>query len=441
MELISQPRPLRSAAYPWLVVGLLWVVSLLNYLDRLMITTMRDPIQAQIHAPDESRMSDAHFGLLTSVFLWTYAAASPLGGFLADRVGRRGIIIASLFFWSAATLFTGQAYTLNQMLWARALMGLSEACYIPAALALITDYHRGPTRSLATGLNISGIYAGAALGGLGGFLAERFGWRFGFHLFGGIGIAYCAVLLFTLRDAAQLVNEPLANSQQRVEPRRDFLGVIASLLSNPAFLVLLLLNVLVGVVNWSVYGWMPTFLKTHFSLGLGAAGLSATAYIQIASFVGVLIAGMLADRWSRTNLRARAITPAIGYLLAGPGLILAASTGLLPLAIAGIAVFGLGRGAFDSNQMPLLRQLIDERFSATGYGLLNLIGTTAGGIMVYIGGALMDAQVDLARVFQVAGGALIVASLLLFAIPFPRSSRIASQPVERDTGAVARASA
>jgi MFS transporter, Spinster family, sphingosine-1-phosphate transporter len=419
MHRTDQHHSSRPAAYAWVVVGLLWVVSLLNYLDRLMITTMRDPIQAQIHGIEQSRMSDAQFGLLTSVFLWTYAAASPLGGFLADRVGRRGIIIASLFFWSAATFFTGQANTLNQMLLARVLMGLSEACYIPAALALIADYHRGPTRSLATGLNMSGIYAGAAMGGLGGYLAEQFGWRFGFRLFGAIGIAYCFVLLLGLRDAAPTEDEQPGPSDRSAVPKGDLLSVLSTLLTNPGFVTLMALNILVGVVNWSVYGWMPTFLKTQFSLGLGAAGLSATAYIQVASFVGVLVAGTLADRWSRTNLRARAITPAFGYILAGPFLILAASTNLLPLAIVAISVFGLGRGAFDSNQMPLLRQLIPERFSATGYGLLNLIGTTAGGVMVYVGGALMDAHVSLAHVFQTAGAGLIAAGVLLLVIPFP----------------------
>ncbi|HZZ41648.1 MAG TPA: MFS transporter [Tepidisphaeraceae bacterium] len=398
--------PSRPTSYAWLVVALLWVVALLNYLDRLMITTMRDPIRAEIP------MSEAQFGLLTAVFLWTYAATSPLGGFLADRVGRRGVIFASLIFWSVATCATGMATSLHQLLLARALMGVSEACYIPAALALIADYHPGSTRSLATGLHMAGIYTGAALGGVGGYVAESFGWRFGFRIFGGVGLAYGLFLLFVLHDAPRTADRDNHTSRSRTA----LWPAITGLFSRAGFWILLAVNLLVGMVNWAIYGWMPTFLKGRFHLGLGAAGLSATAYIQVASFGGVLAAGYLADRWSRTNRRARAITPAIGYVLAGPCLIAAASTHLFPLAIAGLIVFGLGRGAFDANQMPLLREIVPERYSATGYGFLNLISTAVGGVMIYVGGALLDAHVELNTIFQFAGVALLLAGVFLFLV-------------------------
>ena len=146
----------------WLVVGLLWFVALLNYLDRVMITTMRGSLTEAIP------MTDAQFGLLTSVFLWVYAVLSPFAGFLADRFSRSRVILWSLLAWSALTWLTGYAKTFEQLLVVRALMGVSEATYIPAALALITDYHRGPTRSLATGVHMTGISVGSGLGGLGG---------------------------------------------------------------------------------------------------------------------------------------------------------------------------------------------------------------------------------------------------------------------------------
>ena len=189
---MSTPTALHSRA--WLTVALLWVVGALNYLDRVMITTMRGSVV------EASPMTDAQVGLLTSVFLWVYAALSPFAGFLADRYSRSRVIIGSLLAWSAITWLTAHATTFGELLATRALMGISEACYIPAALALITDYHRTTTRSLATGVHMSGIMIGSGLGGLGGWIAERHGWSHAFSIFGLIGIGYAVVVAFFLRD-------------------------------------------------------------------------------------------------------------------------------------------------------------------------------------------------------------------------------------------------
>lgn len=389
----------------WLIVGLLWFVALLNYLDRLMITTMRDPIKAAIS------MTDAQFGLLTSIFLWVYGALSPFGGFLADRFSRSKVILGSLFVWSVVTWLTGHAKTFEQLLLARALMGVSEACYIPAALALIADYHRGPTRSLATGLHMSGVYAGAALGGVGGYIAESYGWRAGFYLFGIIGIVYALLLIAFLRDATH--EEPVAEAKS-IPSQVKVSTALLALFSVGGFWLLMSLNALVGIANWGINGWLPTYLREHFHLGLGEAGMSATAYIQIASFAGVLVGGAWADRWSRKNLHARSWVPALGYCVAGPCLFLSAISNTLPVAIAGLIVFGLGRGFFDANHMPILRQLVNERYSATGYGVLNFVSCAAGGIMIYVGGMMKDAKVNLSVVFQLSAAGLLLVGILLF---------------------------
>lgn len=397
----------------WLIVALLWPVAVLNYLDRLMITTMREPLVADV------AISDAQFGLLTSIFLWVYGALSPLGGYLADRFGRRRMILGSLMVWSIATWLTGQMEQFSGLLLARACMGCSEACYIPAALALIADSHRGSTRSLATGIHTSGIYTGAALGGLGGWVAERYGWRTAFAAFGGVGIVYAVALSLGLRfTLGDRQTAPAGDSAEALpEPQSVRLGdALRVLAASPGFRLLALANVLVSMSNWVLYGWLPTYMRDRFSLGLGAAGLSATVYLQAASLLGALAGGAWADAWSRKQPRARAWTPALGYLLAGPCLFAMASTDLLLLAVVGVIVFGLGRGFFDANQMPLLRQLIAARFSATGYGLLNLVGCLAGGAMVYLGGALQDAKIELAYLFQATAMGIVVAGGILFLI-------------------------
>lgn len=397
--------------YAWVVVGLLWFVALLNYFDRLQIASMRDPIKNSI------AMSDGQFGLLTSVFLWVYGILSPFGGYFADRYSRKKVIVISLLVWSAVTLWTGFVRNFPEMLIARAIMGISEACYIPAAVALITEYHKGKTRSLATGLHISGLYAGMALGGVGGYIADIWGWRYGFQMFGGVGVIYAVILLFILKDFPKNSSESKDIISEDVHEKGvSIAGSLRNLFGTGSFWILIIYNGAIGMSFWVIYSWLPTYLKEQFNLGLGKAGISATGFIQIASFIGVIIGGIIADRWSRTNIRGRLYMPVIGFTIGGPFLFLMASTNVFGIAIAGMLVFGLARGFHDANLMPVMCQVIDSRFRATGYGFLNFFSTIIGGIMVYVGGVLKDADISLSLVFRFSAVFLLIASWLLLAV-------------------------
>lgn len=394
-------------AYPWLLVAMLWIVAFLNYFDRILITSMRDPLVADFS------LTDAQFGLLTSVFLWSYGILSPLGGFLADKYSRKKMIIFSAMIWSAFTLWTGFASSFSELLIARAFMGISEACYIPAALALITDYHRTRTRSLATGLHMSGLYAGLALGGIGGYIAEWWGWRFGFQFFGLFGIIYSIGLIFFLKDR-KLQDENLITGEAKPRNGISIIESIRVLFNERSYIVILIFFCVNGVVNWLIYAWLPTFLKDHFHLNLGEAGMSATGYIQIGAFIGVILGGILADRWSRRNLRARLYVIIIGFSFGAPFLFLMSSTQLFAFAILGMLIYGLAKGFNDSNLMPVLCQVIDGRFIATGYGFLNFLSTIIGGIMVYWVGALKDAKIDLSIAYQIISVVMLLAAWSLF---------------------------
>jgi len=207
------------------VVALLFVVACLNYLDRVMLTTMRSSVVAAIP------MTDTQFGLLMSGFLQVYALMSPVGGFLADRISRSKVIVWSLFLWSAVTWMTSRATTFEELLATRILMGFGEACYIPAAVALISDYHRGVTRSLATGIHMTGISLGQALGGLGGVLAEKHEWSYAFSLFGIFGVLYGILRARILRDAPpDSVQGPVD-----VAPKAAFFEAIRSFFSSRSY--------------------------------------------------------------------------------------------------------------------------------------------------------------------------------------------------------------
>jgi predicted MFS family arabinose efflux permease len=353
-------------------------------------------------------MTDAQFGLLTSVFLWVYGLLSPFAGFLADRFNRSRLIVFSLLVWSLLTWLTGHARSFEELIVVRALMGLSEAAYLPAALALIADYHRGSTRSLATGIHMTGLSVGTGLAGIGGWVAERHGWSAAFDVFGIFGIAYAVGLMFVLRDPPRESGVVASNAEQ---PR---LGqALTSLFSSGSFLLLLAFWGLLALAGWAVMGWMPTFFKEQFKLDQGAAGISATSFLAVAMVVGKLVGGAWADRWSCTNDRARILVPAIGLFIAAPATLLVANTSVLAFAIAGLSIYGFMRVFSDANLMPILCQVSDSRYRATGYGVLNMFSCIVGGLTVYVGGALRDAQINVGTLFQCAAGGMLVCGVLM----------------------------
>ncbi|HEY4206199.1 MAG TPA: MFS transporter, partial [Puia sp.] len=186
----------KSKIYPWVVVGLLWIVGMLNYLDRQMLSTLRPAMQKDIG----ELASATNFGYLMGIFLWIYALMSPVAGVIADRVNRKWLIVMSLFVWSGVVFSMGYASSFRALYVLRAVMGVSEALYLPAALSLIADYHGNRTRALAIGIHMTGLYLGQALGGFGGTLAAARSWQSSFHLFGLVGVVYAGVVMLLLRD-------------------------------------------------------------------------------------------------------------------------------------------------------------------------------------------------------------------------------------------------
>jgi len=300
---------------------------------------------------------------------------------------------------------------------ARALMGVSEACYIPAALALIADYHPGLTRSRAVGVHQTGIYAGQILGGFAGYVADSpgHGWRWAFTMCGLIGVIYAMPLFAMLRNpirTAVAATAPTAKS-----------NVFHGLLTNRNFLLLVLYFTLPAIAGWVVRDWMPDILREKFSLGQGKAGVSAILFVQIAALGGALIGGALADRWSRVSARGRIFTSAIGTMLFLPALFSVGNAGTLAIAICGLIVFGLGWGFFDCNNMPILCQVARPEWRATGYGIMNLVSISCGGFGDWAFGALRDQHVPLNVIFGIFAGVALLSVLIVLLIK-PREGKL-----------------
>lgn len=398
----------------WLIVALLVPVALLNYLDRQMLATMKFSVMGDL--PDIQ--SEANWGRMLGQFKWVYAFLSPVGGYLADRYSRRLTICGSLFAWSAVTWWTGHASSYSELLTARTLMGISEAFYIPAALALIAEYHSGPTRSRAIGFHQMGIYCGVIIGGFSGYVATdpHLGWRWAFDVCGLVGMAYALPLLWLLRGAPRAANA-VTNT---ISP----FSAAKSLLTNGSFILLVLYFTLPALAGWVVRDWMPAILKTEFNIGQGQAGVSATLYWQVAAIIGALAGGWLADRWMRRTERGRIHVSALGMALIIPamfGVGFAPQTGLLWVAVAFLILFGLGWGFFDVNNMPILCQITKPELRATGYGIMNLVSISAGGLADWGFGILRDRHVPISGIFSIFASAALVSVILVLLIK-PRHS-------------------
>ena len=375
-----------SKIYPWIVVGLLWGVALLNYMDRQMLSTMKDAMQVDI----VELQSATNFGYLMAIFLWIYALMSPVSGVIADRLSRKWLIVGSLFVWSSVTYLMGIAETFNQIVFLRALMGVSEALYIPAGLSLIADYHTGKSRSLAVGIHMTGLYTGQAIGGFGATVADAFSWHTTFHWFGIIGIAYAVILMLFLHDKK---TEILPTEKLQTNPQKEKESVftsLKSLLTNVAFWVILLYFAAPSLPGWATKNWLPTLFAENLDLPMSQAGPISTITIAVSSFIGVLIGGPLSDKWVQKNLRGRVYTGAIGLGLTIPSLLLLGFGHNLVAVVGAGLLFGIGYGIFDTNNMPILCQFVSHKQRATAYGVMNMIGVSAGAFITHLLGRWGD---------------------------------------------------
>ena len=407
-----------SKAYPWIVVGLLWVVALLNYMDRQMLSTMREAMQIDIAELE----SAVNFGRLMAIFLWIYGCISPFAGAIADRISRKWLIIGSLTVWSGVTLAMGFCTTYNQIYVLRALMGISEALYIPAGLSLIADYFTGSSRSLAVGIHMTGLYLGQAVGGFGATIAAAFSWQQTFLCFGIAGVAYAALLAIMLEDRR---NEKSECGPDAAEPpaKETVWKSFALIFSNISFWTILFFFAASSLPGWSTKNWLPTLFAESLGIPMSQAGPLSTITIAVSSFFGVLIGGSLSDNWVRKNIRGRIYTSAIGLAMMIPALVfIGLGSGLVSAIGAGVC-FGVGYGMFDTNNMPILCQFVSSRHRATAYGIMNMTGVFFGALITQVLGRWAD-NGNLGLGFALMAAALGIALLLQLTVLRPTTDNL-----------------
>jgi predicted MFS family arabinose efflux permease len=380
------------------MTAFLATAAALNFADRAAMSSVLSEVRVDL------ALSDVALGMLGSVFLWSYALGSPFAGLLADRYSRRRIVVLSLVAWSVVTALTGLAGSFPVLLGLRVGLGITECLFLPAAFALIAQHHGPVTRGRAMSLMTIGINCGMVLGGsLAGFLAQHFGWRSGFLVFGlaGIALALCSQPFL-----------PPAVPVSAATPRPSFLAALKYLARVPTYHAMVAESMLSGMGMWIFFSWLPLYFRETYGMSLAAAGFAGTFMLQISVMLGLTAGGWISDRAAARSPHRRVLVYGSCYLLAAPFLLLFLGTPAFGVVAAGITAFSFFRGVGQANDHPTLCEIVPPHLRSTAIGLMNACATASGGCGVFLAGYLKGGF-GLGAVFAGISGAFLVAGLVM----------------------------
>lgn len=390
-----------SFAPRWRLVLLLACAAALNYADRAAYSSVLPPLRTELG------LSDAALGLLGSLFLWSYALASPFAGVLADRFSRRMLVLVSLTAWSVVTAATGLANGVIMFAFLRLALGVAESLYLPAAIALIADHHDTSTRGRALSIHSVGLNCGVVLGGaFAGYSAQHFGWRTGFIV---LGVAGVVLALFARRRVADAVRPAGAP----VVARPSAATALRYLCRVPSFYVLLLKTMLAGFAIWTFLNWLPLYFNEAFRMSLGAAGFAGTFMLQISTMLGIAAGGWVSDWVARRNPRLRMLVMALSYVCAAPFLLLFLTRPGFGVVVLAVSAFSVLRGLGEASEKPCLCDVVPACYRSTALGLMNTLATAAGGLGVLLAGVFKQGW-GLEAVFAASAGVFLIAGTCLF---------------------------
>lgn len=406
---------------PWRVASFLFVAAGLNYADRTALASVLPPLRETLGA------TDAQLGLANTLFLWSYAIASPFAGSIADRFSRARMVLFSLVAWSAITVGTGLVHSVQGLYTMRIALGIAESFYLPAAAALLADHHGKETWGRATGFHLLGLNLGLVFGGAAaGQMAEMFGWRTGFWVLGGLGLALACFARPFLVDGP-----PRTTATGEAVPRATFMESWRYLAGVPSFHCILVSAMVAGVASWIFLTWLPLFFTENYGMKLGAAGLAGVALYKGPVFIGIAIGGWLSDRMIARDLRARALIKALSFLLSAPFLFAFIGAPTFTLVAVTMILSAIIRAVGTPSEHPIIAEIVPPQYRAAAVGLFNTCGTAAGGLGVLVAGILKQ-DVGLNVIFGASSVLYLLTGLLFlvawrftFARDMERAARLA----------------
>lgn len=395
--------------YRWELVAWLWLAYLMNQADRQIFNVVLPQVKIDM------QLTDVQAGLIGTVFTATMALMLPFAGIFGDRFSRSRIVVISLLGWSLATMMTGFAPGLLSFIAVRSVAtAVGEAIYVPSACALIAEHHVG-SRSQALALHQSALYFGAVLGGLAaGYIADLYGWKYSFWVFGAVGIVLALTMARRLKDVPR---EKVASRAGPNEPVRAVLGV---LLRTRTALVLSLVLGGATFVNMGYLAWMPTYMHERFGLSLAQAGFSSVFYHQVFAFVGVMLGGRFSDKLAQWRRGFRLELSGVAILFGAPALYLMGTAGELWVVYAALGLFGLCRGLYDSNIYASLYDVVAPRYHASATGMMVAFSFAVGALAPIALGAIKQYSslglglAGLGCVYILGGVVLIAAARWVF---------------------------
>jgi MFS family permease len=404
---------------------MLWLVCFFNYADRQSISSVL-PLLSKNFGFD-----DFQLGIIGSAFAWIYAGIAPFAGIAADRASRKKLILAACVLWSFFTLATAWCGNFSSFVFVRALTGLAETFYFPAAMSLISDFHFQKTRSRAMSLHQSAVYAGTILGSwLAAVLAEKHGWNFPFLIFGPIGILLAILISKFLREPPRQSSSgdsPVSVRREAENSRPAFSENLKIIFRSPAAIFLMLAFLCANFVAFIFLTWTPKFLFDKFHYGIAAAGLTGAIYINLASAVSVPFAGLLADKFVRKFSGGRMLVQLFGVVAGAIFIFLVGKTVSVEILIFAMIAFGICKGFYDSGIFAALYDTIEPRARGTAAGLMNTVGWGGGALgPIFVGAvakygrkptavANMSDAIAFGSVIYLLAAILIIFAMLFFA--------------------------
>lgn len=402
-----------SIPYPWLVVGILWMVCFLNYADRQVLSGIFPALEK------EFGFSKFQLGMIGSMFMWVYASLVWLMGFIGDRVNRKKLILGGCLFWSLITMTTGWCSLFWQFLVVRGLEGFGESCYFPSSNAMLSDYHEHKHRSTALSLHQSGVYFGTIAGSaFGAWLAQHYGWRYGFYFFGGLGIVVSLVLFFFLK-------EPEHSRRGTTASQQSVVATFVQLIKRPELLLMMAAFVCVNMVAMIFLTWMPTFLYEKFQMTLTQAGFYSVIFIQVTSALSAPLCGFTGDLLARRIRHGRLTVQVISLLFGTVAIVVIGLGTKISLLAAMMILFGLCKSGYDAGIFGALFDYIEPDIRGSAAGLVISLGYFGGalgpillGAIATYGGAPASAIGRMSLTISMSGSAYFLGALLLLGVPF-----------------------